>query len=110
MVCILSLEEKNKLELFPRNLENSTQFIWERMLTVTSCPMLQKSCVYMYMSPRSYLILVILDFSLTEDNMKTSGLQSVKSYTSQWNPLSPTSLYTRLSVISFVYITSNFLL
>lgn len=45
---ILSLEEKIKLELFPRNLEKSTQFVWERMLTVTRHRMLQKSCVYMY--------------------------------------------------------------
>lgn len=41
--------------------------------------------ICMYMSPCSYSIFVSLDFHFTENNMKTSsGLQSVKSYTSQW--------------------------
>lgn len=71
-MCILSLEE-----LFSRNFEESTQSFWERMLAVTVHPMLQKSCVHMYMSPRSYLILVILDFNLTQNNMRTSLVYKV---------------------------------
>lgn len=62
-MCILSLEEKMKLELSSRNFEKSTQFVWERMLTVTEHPCYKELCIYIYMSPRSCLILVILDFN-----------------------------------------------
>lgn len=35
-VCLI-FEEKSKLELFSRNSEKSTQFAWERALTVWKC-------------------------------------------------------------------------
>lgn len=34
VVCVSSLEEKIKLQLFFRNFKKSTQFAWERVLTV----------------------------------------------------------------------------